>query len=108
MENKKINFTQRRGYPQTMGAVFGGFLSLFGVRAGASDLSERWGEIVGDELSKIATLYGIRALKNKQFNITLRAINPAAKTELSYRLPEFSVKINHYFGYDAVAKITIR
>lgn len=106
--DKKPNLSVRISRPQSLGGVFGGLLKIFGARASDADLSERWDEIIGDELSHIGKLSGVRALKNKQFNITLKPPVAAMATELSYRVDEFRVRINKYFGYDAVAKITIR
>lgn len=106
--NKGPNILSRNSRPQSLGGAFGGLLKMFGARASDADLSARWDEIVGMDLAHIGRLSGIRAIKNKQFNITLKAPVPAMATELSYRTEEFREKINKYFGYEAVGKITVK
>lgn len=106
--NKTPNLSKRTARPQTLGAAFGGLMRIFGARASDADLAERWDEIVGADLARLGKLAGIRPLKNKQFNITIRAAVPAMAIELSYRTEEFRMKINKYFGYEAVGKISIR
>lgn len=104
----KPNFNGRISRPQSLGGVFGGLLKIFGARASDADLAARWDEILGDDLSKIGKLVGVRKTKDKKINISIKPAFSAMSTELSYRVDEFRVCINKYFGYDAVGKIIIR
>ncbi len=106
--NKGPNLLARTSRPQSLGGAFGGLMRVFGARASDADLAVRWDEIIGADLSRVGKLYGIRAIKNKQFNITLKAPVPAMAMELSYRKEEFREKINKYFGYEAVGKIIVK
>ncbi len=116
-----INLSARHRRPQTLASAFGGLMRIFGRTASDADLAERWDEIMGDEISSIAKLAGIRrcatplagGLRPKggggvKFNIAIRATNPAFALQLSYMTDDIATKINKYFGYDAVAKIVIR
>ncbi|MCL1891958.1 MAG: DUF721 domain-containing protein [Alphaproteobacteria bacterium] len=124
----KPNLSLRTSRPQSLGGAFGGLLKIFGVRASDADLAARWNEIIGADLARLAKLQGIRSvgahscapsvakrpIKRAQkcaptkFNITLKAVQPAFAMELSYRTEEFRARINKYFGYDAVGKITVK
>ena len=107
-QDKKINLNIRKSRPQTLAASFGGLMDSFGVRASDADLSANWRNIVGNEIANIAKVVAIRTLKNNKFNIVLRPISAAFALELSYKVDECMVKINAYYGRDAVSKITIR
>ncbi|MDR1360802.1 MAG: DUF721 domain-containing protein [Rickettsiales bacterium] len=131
MENKKPDLSVRRARPQTLGSAFGGLMKIFGARASDADLAARWRDIVGPDFASIAKLIGTRqegqkdkrakgqnkdklAIAKMSFcpsahlSIIIRPINPAFAMELSYRTEELRAKINKYFGYEAVNKITIR
>lgn len=103
----KPNFCGRISRPQSLGGAFGGLLKIFGARASDADLSARWNEIIGDDLSRIGKLSGVKKTKNKKINISIKPAVPAMAIELSYRTEELRLKINKYFGYDAVEKIII-
>jgi hypothetical protein len=104
----KLDLTKRVSRPQTIASAFGGLMRLFGARASDADLAARWDEIMGNEISNIAKLAGIRKTKDKKFTVALRAANPAFALQLSYMKDDIAAKINKYFGYDAVDKVTIR
>ena len=106
--NTKPNLSLRTSHPQSLGGAFGGLLRIFGARASDADLAARWDEIVGSDLARLGRLGGTRKTKDKKFNITLKASQPAFATELSYRTEEFRARINKYFGHDAVGKITVK
>ena len=111
--NTKPNLSKRISRPQSLGAAFGGLMKIFGARASDADLAENWEHVVGADLARLAKLSGTRKVgagsaRPKQFNITLKPSVPAMATELSYRTEEFRIKINKYFGYDAVGKITVK
>jgi hypothetical protein len=94
--------------PQTLASSFGGLLKIFGARASDSDLLAHWDEIMGDDIASVTKLIGIKKTKDKQFNIIIKPANPAFALQLSYQMDEITRRINKYFGYDAVEKITIR
>ncbi len=106
--NKKPNLEKRYTRPQTLASAFGGLMKVFGTRASDADLANRWDEIMGDDIASIAKLVAITKTPNKKFNIAVRAANPAFALPLSYRTGEITEKINKYFGFDAVNKVTIR
>ena len=103
----KPNLSGRITRPQSLGGAVGGLLKIFGVRASDADLASRWDEIIGSDLARIGKLSGIKKTKDKKINILIKPAVPAMATELSYRTEEFRLKINKYFGYDAVEKIII-
>lgn len=107
-QDKKINFNIRKSRPQTLGAVLGGFVEMLGGRTTDADLLKNWRNMVGDDIAKIANLVAVKQTRTKQFNIVLRPVSPAFALELSYKLDEIKNKIDKYYGYDAVSKITIR
>ncbi len=101
-------FSKRASHPQTMAGIMGGFLKLFGARASDSDLVARWAEIMGPEISSVATLAAIKKMPSDRFNIVIRPTNPAYTLQLSYMADDITKRINKYFGYDAVGKISFR
>lgn len=108
MLNQPNKLDQRRARPQTLASAFGGLMKIFGTRASDADLLARWGDIMGDDIASITKLVAITKTKDKKFNIAVRAANPAFALQLSYQTDEIAKRINKYFAYDAVAKITIR
>ncbi|MDR0726991.1 MAG: DUF721 domain-containing protein [Rickettsiales bacterium] len=104
----KPNLNKRTSRPQTMGSAFGGLMKLFGIRASDADLTKRWDEIMGNDIASIARLVAITKTRDKKFNIAVRAANPAFALQLSYQTDEITKRVNKYFGYEAVGKITIR
>lgn len=107
-QGKKINLDVRKNRPQTLASAFGGLLEIFGARTSDADLVNNWKNIVSADIYNIANVVAIRKTKNKQFNIVLRPISPAFALELSYKLDACKKQIDKYYGYDAVAKITVR
>lgn len=106
--NNEDKFSKRAARPQSMAGVMGGFLKMFGARASDSDLVARWGEIMGPEISAVATLAAIKKMRDDKFNVTIRPANPAYTLQLSYMADDITGRINKYFGYDAVGKISFR
>jgi hypothetical protein len=107
-QDKKVDLNVRKNRPQTLASVFGGFIEMLGGRVSDADLANNWLNIVGDDIAKIANLVAVKKTRTKQFNIVLRPVSAAFALELSYKLDEIKDKIDKYYGYDAVAKITIR
>lgn len=107
-QNKKPTISTRTARPQTLGAAMGGLMKIFGVRASDADLASRWDEIMGSDIASIARLAAIRKNRNNKYTVALRPASPAFALQLSYQSADIIKKINKYFGYDAVEKITFR
>jgi len=112
---KRPNLSLRTQRPQAFGGVLGNVLRAFGVRASDVDLANRWPEIVGKEISDMADFFGIsKQVRGKRSEVrggrtlTMRAKTPALALPLSYKKDEIIACVNKYFGYYAIAKITIR
>ena len=104
--NKKID--ERIARPQTIGGALGGLIKIFGVRASDSDLVQRWDEIMGRDIASVAKIVAIKKNRDNTFNVVIRPAVPAYALQLSYRSDEIIQKINKYFGYNAVSKISFR
>jgi len=105
-QNKKLEIRTAR--PHTLAGAVGGLLRIFGARASDADLAARWGEIMGPDIGGISTLAAIRKTPDGKFNIAVRPINPAFALQLSYQSEEIAKRVNKYFGFDAVNKVTFR
>lgn len=109
MSNQNKKFDIRAKHPQTIGGALGGLIKIFGARAASdSDLVARWGEIMGADIAAVASLAAIRKNRDNTFNVVIRPTNPAYTLQLSYQSDEIKNRINKYFGYDAVSKISFR
>ena len=108
MSNHDKKFNERSARPQTIGGALGGLIKIFGVRASDSDLVQRWDEIMGHDIASVARVVAIKKNRDNTFNIVLRPAVPAYALQLSYRADEIIQKINKYFGYNAVSKISFR
>lgn len=108
MSNHDKQFNERTKRPQTIAGALGGLIKIFGIRASDSDLATRWAEIMGPDIASVATLAAIRKNRDNTFNIVIRPTVPAYALQLSYRSDEITQKINKYFGYNAVSKISFR
>ena len=104
--DKKLNTRIER--PQTIAGALGGLIKIFGVRASDSDLANRWDEIMGRDIASIAKLAAIKKNRDNTFNIVIRPTTPAYALQLSYQSDEIIKRINKYFGYNAVGKISFR
>ena len=107
-QNKKVNLDVRKSRPQTLAAAFGGLMEIFGGRTSDADLAKNWKNIVSKDISDIANVVAIKKTRDKKFNIVLRPVSAAFALELYYKIEDCKKQINNYYGYDAVAKITIR
>ncbi|MBQ5700111.1 MAG: DUF721 domain-containing protein [Alphaproteobacteria bacterium] len=108
MSNHDKKFDERTKRPQTIGGALGGLIKIFGVRASDSDLVARWGEIMGPDIAAVAQLAAIKKNRDGTFNVVIRPTHPAYALQLSYQSGEITNRINKYFGYDAVGKISFR
>lgn len=108
MSNQTKNLENRFKRPQTIAGALGGLIKIFGVRASDSDLQTRWAEIMGADIATVASLAAIRKNRDNTFNVVIRPTNSAYTLQLSYQKDEIIRRINKYFGYDAVSKISFR
>ena len=104
--DKKLNIRISR--PQTIAGALGGLIKIFGVRASDADLANRWDEIMGADIASVAKLAAIKKNRDNTFNVVIRPATPAYALQLSYQSDEIIKRINKYFGYDAVSKISFR
>jgi hypothetical protein len=108
MSNLGKKLDERSKRPQTLGSALGDLMRIFGVRASDSDLAKRWDEIMGCDIASVARLAAIKKNRDNTFNIVIRPTNPALALQLSYQSDEIIKRINKYFGYNAVSKISFR
>lgn len=108
MSNQNKNLDARSKRPQTIAGALGGLIKMFGVRASDADLVQRWCEIMGPDIAAVACLVAIKKNRDHTFNVVIRPAVPAYALQLSYRSDEIIKKINKYFGYNAVSKISFR
>lgn len=108
MSNHNSKFTERAKRPQALAGAMGGLMRMFGGRASDSDLVARWREIVGDDVALVAGVCAVKKMRDNRFNIVIRPTNPAYTLQLSYQVNDITARINKYFGYDAVGKISFR
>lgn len=108
MSNHDKKLQERKSCPQTIAGALGGLIKIFGIRASDSDLANRWDEIMGHDISSIAKLAAIKKNRDNTFNVVIRPTAPAYALQLSYQSDEIIKRINKYFGYDAVSKISFR
>ena len=108
MSNQPNKFNNRLARPQTIGGAIGGLLRMFGARASDADLAARWDEIMGPEIAAIARLAALRKTRDNKYVVAIRPANPAFALQLSYSADEITARINKYFGYAAVEKISFR
>ena len=105
--DKKLDVRLKR--PTTIAAAFG---SMFGVfnrnTSSAADLTERWNEIMGPDIASMAKLVAIKKTIGNKYSVVIKPTNPALALQLSYSNDEILRRINKYFGYDAISKITYR
>lgn len=107
-KNFDTKIKTRISRPTTIAGALGGLFNIFGHRASDTDLMERWDEIMGDDIAKIAKPITIKKTVGNKFSIVIKPANPALTLELSYSKDEILRRINKYFGYDAISKITFR
>lgn len=108
MSNHAKKFEERNKRPQTIGGALGSLIKIFGVRASDADLASRWDEIMGPDIASVAKLAAIKKNRDNTFNVVIRPAVPAYALQLSYQSDEIVRKINKYFGYTAVSKISFR
>lgn len=103
---KKLN--NRITRPTTIAGVFGTLFQTFGHKTSSTDLVERWDKIMGDDIASIAKPIAIKKTIGNKYSVIIKPANPALALQLSYQQNEILRRINKYFGYDAISKITFR
>jgi hypothetical protein len=73
-----------------------------------SALLTRWPEIVGDRLARVTQPESLRFARGTKAEGTLRlTVSSAASTMVSHLTPDLMASVNRFFGYRAVAKVTL-
>ena len=106
--NSEKKLEKRITRPTTIAGVFGNFFQMFHRPASATDLAQRWDEIIGPDIADIAKLVAIKQTIDKKYSVVIKPTNPALALQLSYSQDEILRRINEYFGYPAISKITFR
>ena len=74
-----------------------------------SSVVTRWAEIVGDRYARVSAPESIRFPHGERANGTLTlTVQGAHATMMQHITPEIVERVNRFFGYAAVAKLTIR
>lgn len=74
-----------------------------------SSLVSRWGEIVGERWAKVSVPESLRFPVGRKEGGTLTlTVRGAHAVTIQHILPEIVERVNRFFGYAAVAKVTIR
>ena len=74
-----------------------------------SAVVSRWGEIVGERFARVSAPESIRFPPGKRGDGTLTLIVSGAHgTMMQHIAPEIVERVNRFFGYAAVARLTIR
>jgi len=108
---QKAPSAKRRFKTAALGSLVGGLTRHVFMSRGlaSSTISERWGDIIGDELSKNTAperiVYPMRAKGNGCLH--LRIAHSAMALQIQHLEPMIIERINSYFGYAAVARLKI-
>nr|WP_234419190.1 DciA family protein [Sphingomonas sp. EC-HK361] len=74
-----------------------------------SSIVSRWGEIVGEKLSRVSTPESIRfPVGRKQDGILTLTVRGAHAPMMQHITPEIVERVNRFFGYVAVERVVIR
>jgi hypothetical protein len=74
-----------------------------------SAIVSRWGEIVGERWAKVSAPESLRFPVGKKEGGTLTVtVRGAHAVTFAHILPEVTERVNRFFGYPAVARVTIR
>jgi hypothetical protein len=74
-----------------------------------SSIVTRWPEIVGERLAKVSAPESIRFPHGKkQDGVLTLTVRGAHAAMMSHITPEIMERVNRFFGYAAVARVTIR
>ena len=96
-----------RAVAELLPAIGGAAFRRFGFVQ--SSIVSRWPEIVGEKLSRASTPESIRfpVGQKKDGTLTL-TVRGAHAPMMQHVIPDIVERVNRFFGYDAIARITIR
>jgi hypothetical protein len=102
---------ERRGRMQTVGAVLpriaGKALGKQGL--GEAQLVQHWAEIVGERLAKSTSPGKLSFTRGARRDGTLKLrVEPGIALEIQHGEPVLLERINGFFGYRAVARLTLQ
>lgn len=96
-----------RQVAELLPAIGGAAFRRFGFVQSA--IVSRWPEIVGERLSAVSTPESIRFPMGKKQDGTLTLVVRGAHAPMmSHLTPEIMERVNRFFGYTAVVRVTIR
>lgn len=96
-----------RQVAELLPAVGGAAFRRFGFVQ--SSIVTRWPEIVGERLAKVSAPESIRFPHGKkQDGVLTLTVRGAHAAMMSHITPEIMERVNRFFGYAAVARVTIR
>lgn len=104
--DKKLDIRITR--PTFISGVFGNLFQTFHRPASINDLTARWDEIMGPDIASIAKLVAIKKTRDNKYSVIIKPANTALALQLSYANDEILRRINKYFGYPAISKITYK
>ena len=101
----------RRGYARAAGDIAGDISGMafkrFGFVQGA--IVGRWKEIVGERYARVSAPESIRFPAGKKLSGTLSLVVEGAHAPLMQHMtPMIIERVNRFFGYEAVARISFR
>ncbi|RZM08168.1 MAG: DUF721 domain-containing protein [Sphingomonas sp.] len=96
-----------RAVAELLPAIGGAAFRRFGFIQ--SSVVSRWPEIVGERFSGVSTPESIRfPMGQKQDGVLTLTVRGAHAPMMQHVIPEITERVNRFFGYAAVARITIR
>src|SRR5215218_435418 len=111
-KRKPVNDDQpRRGYARSTGDLLGHIGGAACKKFGfvQSSIVSRWHEIVGERYGKVSLPESIRFPAGKKSGGTLALLVEGAHAPLIQHLgPMIIERVNRFFGYEAVARVTFR
>ena len=74
-----------------------------------SSIVSRWPEIVGEQLAKASAPESIRfPIGKKQDGVLTLTVRGAHAPMLQHVIPEITERVNRFFGYPAIARVSLR
>ena len=96
-----------RAVAELLPAIGGAAFRRFGFVQ--SSVVSRWPEIVGERFAGVSTPESIRfPMGQKQDGVLTLTVRGAHAPMMQHVIPEITERVNRFFGYAAVARITIR
>ena len=102
---------ERRGQTRAIGAELSRIAGpVLGKRGfGEAQLLQQWAAIIGDKLAEGTMPEKLTFLRGERRDGTLHlAVAPGLAPEIQHREPVLLERINAFFGYRAVARLTLR